>query len=45
LSKKGLQHSAGIMVNYLYELDKVEEQHEAFSNKSVRFSRGVEKLV
>jgi malonyl-CoA decarboxylase len=45
LSKKGLQHSAGIMVNYLYELDKVEEQHEAFSNKSVRFSRGVERLV
>jgi malonyl-CoA decarboxylase len=45
LSKKGLQHSAGIMVNYLYELDKVEEQHEAFSNKSVRYSRGVEKLV
>ena len=45
LSKKGLQHSAGIMVNYLYELDKVEEQHEAFSNKRVRYSRGVEKLV
>ena len=45
LSKKGLQHSAGIMVNYLYELDKVEEQHEAFSNKTVRYSRGVEKQV
>jgi malonyl-CoA decarboxylase len=45
LSKKGLQHSGGIMVNYLYELDKVEEQHEAFSNKSVRYSRGVERLV
>lgn len=45
LSKKGLQQSGGIMVNYLYELDKVEEQHEAFSNKTVRFSRGVEKLV
>jgi len=45
LSKKGLQQSGGLMVNYLYELDKVEEQHEAFSNRTVRFSRGVEKLV
>jgi malonyl-CoA decarboxylase len=33
------------MVNYLYELGKVEEQHEAFSNRTVSFSRGVEKLV
>jgi malonyl-CoA decarboxylase len=45
LSKKGLQQSAGLMVNYLYELDKVEEQHDAFLNKTVCFSRGVEKLI
>lgn len=45
LSKKGLQQSGGIMVNYLYELDKVEEQHEAFSNKTVCYARAVEKLV
>lgn len=45
VSKKGLQQSAGLMVNYLYELDKVEEQHDAFVNKTVCFSRGVEKLV
>ena len=45
VSKKGLQQSGGLMVNYLYELDKVEEQHEAFSHKTVCFSRGVEKLV
>lgn len=45
LSKKGLQQSGGLMVNYLYELDKVEEQHEAFSHKTVCFSRSVEKLV
>jgi malonyl-CoA decarboxylase len=45
LSKKGLQQSGGLMVNYLYELDKVEEQHEAFSQKKVSFSRGVDKLV
>jgi malonyl-CoA decarboxylase len=45
LSKKGLQQAGGLMVNYLYELGKVEEQHEAFSNRTVSFSRGVEKLV
>ena len=45
LSKKGLQQSGGIMVNYLYELGKVEEQHEAFSNKIVSHARAVEKLI
>jgi malonyl-CoA decarboxylase len=45
LSKKGLQQSGCMMVNYLYELGKVEEQHEAFSHKTVSFARGVEKLV
>ena len=45
LSKKGLQQAGGLMVNYLYELDKVEEQHEAFSQKTVSFSRAVDKLV
>ena len=43
LSKKGLQQSAGIMVNYLYELDKVETQHEAFMKRVVIYARGVEK--
>lgn len=45
LSKKGLQQSAGLMVNYLYELDKVEVQHEAFSKGTVTWSRAVEKLI
>ena len=45
LSKKGMQQSAGMMVNYLYELDKVEQQHEAFSRQVVIYSRGVEKLI
>lgn len=45
LSKKGVQQFAGLMVNYLYELDKVEEQHEAFSQGKVTRSRGVEKLL
>ncbi len=43
LSKKGIQQSAGIMVNYLYELDKVETQHEAFMKRVVVYARGVEK--
>ena len=31
LSEKGLQQSAGMMVNYLYRLDRVEENHEAYT--------------
>ena len=42
-SAKGLQQSAGIMVNYLYELDKVEQQHEAFSQKTVVSSRQMQR--
>ena len=45
LSNKGLQQSGGVMVNYLYELDKVEEQHEFFSKGNVTRSRAVEKLI
>ena len=45
LSKKGLQQSAGLMVNYLYELDKVEAQHEAFSKGQVITARGVSTLA
>ena len=30
--KKGLAQSAGAMVSYLYDLDKVEDNHEAFAN-------------
>ena len=45
LSKKGLQQSGGLMVNYLYELDKLEAQHEAFSKGQVATSRGVSTLV
>ena len=32
LSPKGMRESAGIMVNYLYRLDVIEENHEAFAN-------------
>ena len=31
-SQKGLRESAGLMVNYLYDLDKIEENHEAYAN-------------
>ena len=30
LSEKGLQQSAGIMVNYLYRLDHIEANHETY---------------
>jgi malonyl-CoA decarboxylase len=31
LSENGLNQSLGTMVNYLYDLDKVEENHEAYA--------------
>ena len=30
ISPKGLQQSAGIMVNYLYRLDEIEANHAAY---------------
>src|SRR5471030_367504 len=33
LSSKGLRESAGIMVNYLYRLDDIEKNHEAYANQ------------
>ena len=44
LSKKGLAQSSAIMVNYLYELDKVEDNHEKFVHKQVVFSRSLNAL-
>ncbi|MBC2604947.1 malonyl-CoA decarboxylase [Pelagicoccus albus] len=32
-SLKGLQESAGIMINYLYRLDRIEDYHEDYSSK------------
>jgi malonyl-CoA decarboxylase len=46
LSVKGLRESAGIMVNYLYRLDDIEENHEAFvNNGEVVASSAVKKLL
>jgi malonyl-CoA decarboxylase len=46
LSPKGLRESAGIMVNYLYRLDDIEQNHEAFANNGeVVGSSAVKKLL
>jgi malonyl-CoA decarboxylase len=46
LSPKGLRESAGIMVNYLYRLEDIEKNHEAFANDGeVVASNAVKKLL
>ena len=46
LSEAGLRQSHGLMVNYLYDLDHIEENHEAFANKNeVVASPAVRKLA
>ena len=45
LSRKGLRQSAGLMVNYLYDLSSVEDNHERFANGEVIYSRAVGKLM
>jgi len=46
LSAKGREQSAGIMVNYLYDLSKIEVNHEAFFDEGrVAASRSVLRLV
>jgi malonyl-CoA decarboxylase len=46
VSPKGLRESAGIMVNYLYRLDDIEKNHEAYANKGeVAASSAVKKLL
>jgi malonyl-CoA decarboxylase len=45
-SKKGLQQSAGVMVNYQYRLDDVEANHEAYEGEAkVVTSSSVAKLL
>jgi len=45
-SPKGLRESAGIMVNYLYRLDDIEKNHEAYANQgTVAASSAVKKLL
>jgi malonyl-CoA decarboxylase len=46
LSSKGLRESAGIMVNYLYRLDDIEKNHEAYADRyEVAASNAVKKLL
>jgi malonyl-CoA decarboxylase len=46
LSPKGLRESAGVMVNYLYRLDDIEKNHEAYANDGeVVASGAVKKLL
>ena len=46
LSAKGREQSAGIMVNYLYDLPKIEEYHEAyFDEGKISASRAVTRLL
>jgi malonyl-CoA decarboxylase len=46
LSETALRQSHGLMVNYLYDLDHIEENHEAYANKSeVVASSAVRKLA
>ncbi|MEW6706568.1 MAG: malonyl-CoA decarboxylase [Pseudomonadota bacterium] len=41
LSRKGLKQSFGLMVNYLYDLRRIEAHHEAFLGGEVVHSRAV----
>jgi malonyl-CoA decarboxylase len=46
LSPKGLRESAGIMVNYLYRLEDIEKNHEAYANQDeIVASSAVKKLL
>jgi malonyl-CoA decarboxylase len=45
-SKRGLRNSAGIMVNYVYHLDDVERNHQAFvAEHRVAASHQITKLA
>ena len=45
-SPKGLQEAAGLMVNYLYDLNTIEANHEAYANQSaVAASPSVERQL
>ena len=45
-SEKGMRDAAGLMVNYLYDLDDIEKNHEAFANAAeIAAAPAVRKLV
>jgi malonyl-CoA decarboxylase len=45
LSPKGCKQSLGLMVNYLYDLDKIEVHHEKFTQGEVAQSRALSSLT
>ena len=45
MSPKGLRQSCGLMVNYLYDLDKIEASHTKFRQGEVARSRAVASLL
>ena len=46
VSPKGLRESAGLMVNYLYRLEDIEKNHEAYANQDeIVASSAVKKLL
>ncbi len=44
LSKKGLAQSSATMVNYLYELNEIESNHEKFMKKTVVYTKSLGRL-
>ena len=42
---KGIAQSYGVMVNYLYDLNKIEAHHEKFTEGEVAHSRAVATLL
>ena len=45
LSAKGVKQSLGLMVNYLYDLQKIESHHEMFIQGEVAHSRALASLL
>lgn len=45
LSRKGLKQAFGLMVNYLYDLDRIEVHHEQFMQGKIACSRAVAALL
>ncbi len=46
LSETGVRQSLGLMVNYCYDLDRIEQNHEAFANRGeIAASPAVKKLA
>lgn len=45
-SEKGMKQSHGLMVNYVYDLERIEENHEAFMNEArVTTSRAIRRVL